>query len=130
MGIVISAFAGVFRRILFSDMSERLCETVPICFLRDEDYSITGTIRTGAQKKWNQALYSMIHVDLKTRLNLWPVIQRRMDRMDASLKYTNCSLDVLRKKFPLLDDKKFFEAHDLFQAFEVDGDGLIGIAEM
>lgn len=50
--------------------------------------------------------------------------------MEASTKYTNCSLDDLKAKFPKWDDKKIFEVHDLFQAFEVDGDGLIEIAEM
>jgi hypothetical protein len=53
-----------------------------------------------------------------------------MDKMDASLKYTNCSMDELKSKFPGWDDMKIFDLHDLFQAFEVDGDGLIEIAEM
>lgn len=48
----------------------------------------------------------------------------------ASLKYTNCSLENLVEKFPEWEEKKIYEAHDLFQAFEVDGDGLIEIAEM
>lgn len=83
-------------------------ETVPICYLREEDYAVTGnlitntltwirglddkatlsfsgTIRSGAQQRWNQALYSMIHVDLKTRLLLWPQIQKRMDRMEVGI---------------------------------------------
>ncbi|OXA56296.1 squidulin [Folsomia candida] len=129
MGIIISTLAAI-PRILFADIKEMPCETVPICFLREEDYSITGTIRSGAQQKWNHSLYSMIHVDLKTRLLLWPAIQKRMDRTEASLKYTNCSLENLVEKFPEWEEKKIYEAHDLFQAFEVDGDGLIEIAEM
>lgn len=72
----------------------------------------------------------MIFLELGTRRFLWSIIQKRMDRMEASLKYTNCNLDDLKAKFPKWDDKKIFEVHDLFQAFEVDGDGLIEIAEM
>lgn len=60
----------------------------------------------------------------------WPIIQKRMDRMEASLKFNNCNLHYLGSKFPAWDENKMFEAHDLFQAFEVDGDGLIEIAEM
>jgi hypothetical protein len=72
----------------------------------------------------------MIHLDLKNRILLWPMIESRMARMEASLKYTKCNLDRLTERFPLWDENKIFEAHDLFQAFEVDGDGLIEIAEM
>ncbi|CAL8109281.1 unnamed protein product [Orchesella dallaii] len=50
--------------------------------------------------------------------------------MEAYLKYTNCNLEDLKTKYSKWDDKKIFEVHDLFQAFEVDGDGLIEIAEM
>ncbi len=90
----------------------------------------SGTLRDGAHEKWNKALHSMIFLDLNTRREMWNVIQRRMDRMDASLKYTNCNLDQLKNKFSAWDDRKIFQVHDLFQAFEVDGDGLIEIAEM
>lgn len=72
----------------------------------------------------------MIFLDIETRRLLWPIIQKRMDRMEASAKYTNCNLDEVKSKFVNWGDKKIFEIHDLFQAFEVDGDGLIEIAEM
>jgi predicted translin family RNA/ssDNA-binding protein len=72
----------------------------------------------------------MIFLDLNTRRLLWGLIQKRMDRTEDSLKYTNSNLDELKSKFRKWDDKKIFQIHDLFQAFEVDGDGLIEIAEM
>jgi len=75
-------------------------------------------------------LKSMIFLDLNTRTLVWPEIQKRMDRMEASLKYTNCNLAELKGEFPKWNEKRIFEVHDLFQAFEVDGDGLITIPEM
>jgi len=61
---------------------------------------------------------------------MWPVISKRMDRMDYTMKYTNCSLAELQAKFQGWDKRRIFQIHDLFQAFEVDGDGIIEIAEM
>lgn len=72
----------------------------------------------------------MTFMDLNSRALLWPIIIKRMDRMEASLKYTNCNLEELKHKFSEWDDRKIYQIHDLFQAFEVDGDGLIEIAEM
>lgn len=72
----------------------------------------------------------MIHLDLKSRLMLWPIIKKRMDRCEASLKYSHLDLEKFEPKIPEWDNSKVFEAHDLFQAFEVDGDGLIEIMEL
>lgn len=89
----------------------------------------TGTLRP-TQEKWNKSLNSMIFLDIGTRKLLWPIIQKRMDKMDASMKYSNLNLEDIKTRFPRWDDKKIFEIHDLFQAFEVDGDGLIEVIEM
>ncbi|CAL8148447.1 unnamed protein product [Orchesella dallaii] len=50
--------------------------------------------------------------------------------MEASLKYSSCNLEDLKARFPIWNDRRIFEVHDLFQAFEVDGDGLVEITEM
>ncbi|OXA56139.1 caltractin-like [Folsomia candida] len=129
MGSVLSVLSCI-RHVIFSNTSGTPMEAVPISYVRAEDYSISGSLRDGVHDKWNKALHSMIFLDLNTRRIMWPLIQRRMDRMEASMKYTNCNLDHLKMKYAGWDDRKIFQIHDLFQAFEVDGDGLIEIAEM
>lgn len=129
MGVVFSVLSSIQKCLLTNTSGLPLADP-PICYLRVDDYSICGALRGGLQEKWNQSLNSMIFLELGTRRFLWPLIQKRMDRMEASLKYTNCNLEDLKTKFRKWDDKKIFEVHDLFQAFEVDGDGLIEIAEM
>jgi len=129
MGVMFSVVNSV-RNCLLRNNSGLPLQDQPICYLRTDDYSICGTLRSGLQDKWDQAVNSMIFLELDTRRTLWPIIRKRMDRMEASLKYTNCNLDDIRANFPKWEDRNFFELHDLFQAFEVDGDGLIEIAEM
>jgi len=121
---------GAISNVLFPYVSGVPIAAAPICYLRPEDYSISGTLRDGLQEQWNMTMHSMIFHELETRQLFWPVIFKRMDRFEASQKYDNCKMDALLEKFPTWTETEIFEAHDLFQAFEVDGDGLIEIAEM
>jgi hypothetical protein len=68
--------------------------------------------------------------DYVTRELLLPIINTRVRNFFASQKYTQCDLHSLLAKFREWDERKIFDVHDLFQVFEVDGDGLIEIAEM
>ena len=73
---------------------------------------------------------SMITADLSTRRLLFPVLHTRLQNCKASLKFTQCDVEQMLKKYPAYDDLKLFALHDLFQVFEVNGDGLIEISEM
>jgi len=90
----------------------------------------SGYLRDGIANRWTQGLNTMIFLGLNTRRLLWSLVQKRMDRTEDSLKYTNSDLAALKVRFSNWDDKRIFQVHDLFQAFEVDGDGLIEIGEM
>ncbi|ODM92671.1 U6 snRNA-associated Sm-like protein LSm1 [Orchesella cincta] len=129
MGVVFSVLRSI-QKCLLTNISGLPLSDAPICYSRADHYSICGTLRSGQQQKWNQSLHSMIFLELGIRRFLWPIIQRRMTRMEASRKYTSCNLEELKAMFPLWNDRKIFEVHDLFQAFEVDGDGLVEITEM
>jgi hypothetical protein len=72
----------------------------------------------------------MITVDLPTRRLLYPIIQNRIKLLEASQKYNSSKLGHILLQFPEWDEQKIFDVHDLFQVFEVDGDGLIEVNEM
>lgn len=73
---------------------------------------------------------SMITLELPTRRFLYPIIHNRIDRIIASQKYSSANIMDLKEAFTGWDEQKLFDLHDLFQIFEVDGDGLIDISEM
>lgn len=80
--------------------------------------------------RWDQALEDYITQELRTRRALYPVINKRMNRIEARLKYTSSNMEELLDQFVGWSEDRILECHDLFQVFEIDGDGLIDIPEM
>jgi len=72
----------------------------------------------------------MITLELPTRRFLYPIIKHRIERIAASQKYSTANMMHLMEAYEGWDEQKLFDFHDLFQVFEVDGDGLIEISEM
>ena len=72
----------------------------------------------------------MTELDSTAREILMPILDSRVENFIASQKYTHCDLNGFLQKFPNWDETKIIDIHDVFQVFEVDGDGLIEISEM
>lgn len=118
---------------MFTDIKSafpRYYYEAPLNFDRAGDRTVTGRARKNIHIIWDLAMKSMIRNEMKTRKEFFPVLEKRMANREASLKYILCKMEDLVPKFPGWDEVRVLDLHDLFQVFEVDGDGLIEVSEM
>jgi len=131
MGSLLSSLVTVISTFIERASSCNVYLVHPFQYVRTYDHDACGEPRQWVPEYWNAALLTLGNLEMNERKKLRTIIEKRMIRMEAARKYTHCrSLRKQIGEFPEWDAEKLFRVYDLFKLYEMDGDGVIEVAEM